>query len=343
MNLTNLDYIELKKELEVKGLLNYTPLYYFFIFLINILVLVACFVVVFYFNNWLATILMSIPVAFIGMQFGYLGHDAGHRSISKNEFLNEVIGHFSHSLFVGLSFSYWKFVHNQHHAEPNHPELDPDTREDKPFSLTKLKVNQRKGLARVITRYQSYFLLPAFLLLIFTKRIKSLRHILAGRKYTVVDITFIIIHILLFFIVIPYFIGFLKAIVLYLLISMQTGVYFGFAFIPNHVGMAILTGNEKMSFIEKQVLTSRNIKSGWFLNFISGGLNYQIEHHLFPRISRKHLPKAKAVVKEFCIRKNLSYKDSSLAEAWKEVFAYLDDIGKSARRFPIFKAADDMV
>ena len=343
MTLTNLDYIELKKELEAKGLLNYTPVYYFFIFLTYVLVLAVCFWVIFYFNNWLATILISIPIAFVGMQFGYLGHDAGHRSISKNEFLNELIGHFSHSLFIGLSFNYWKFVHNQHHAEPNHPELDPDIKEDKPFSLTKLKVNQRKGLARVITRYQSYLLFPAFLLLMFTKRIKSLKHIMAGKKYTMMDIISITTHVLLFFTVIPYFIGFLKAITLYLIVSMQIGFYFGFAFIPNHVGMTILTGNEKISFIEKQVLTSRNIKSGWFLNLISGGLNYQIEHHLFPHISRKNLPKAKTIVKEFCARKNLPYKDSSLTEAWKDVFAYLDDIGKSARRFPIFKVADDMV
>lgn len=343
MSLTNLDYIELKKRLEASGLLNYTPIYYLFNFLINILLLTVCFGLIFYFNNWLATILMSIPLAFIGMQFGYLGHDAGHRSISKSEFINELIGHFGHSLFIGSSFSYWKFVHNQHHAEPNHPELDPDTKEDKPFSLTRLKAHQRKGLAKVITRYQSHLLLPAFLLLLFTKRTKSLIHILAGRKYTAIDIIFIITHILLFFTVIPYFIGFLKAIVLYVLISMQIGFYFGFAFIPNHVGMTILTENEKMSFMEKQVLTSRNIKSGWFLNFISGGLNYQIEHHLFPHISRKHLPKAKAIVKEFCIKKKLSYKDSSLAEAWKDVFTYLDDIGRNARKFPIFKVADDMV
>ena len=103
MNITNIDYIELKKTLEAKGLLKHTPAYYFLNFFINILLLVISFAIIFYFRNWYATILMSIAIAFIGMQLGYLGHDAGHRSISKSRTVNELIGHFSHSFFLAVA------------------------------------------------------------------------------------------------------------------------------------------------------------------------------------------------------------------------------------------------
>lgn len=343
MNLTNLDYIELKKKLEASGLLEYTPFYYFLNFLSNILLLSVFFAAIFYFDNWYATLLFSFPISFICMQFGYLGHDAGHRAISKNMLMNELIGHFSHSLFIGSSFTYWKSVHNKHHAEPNHPEMDPDTKEDNPFSLTKAKAKKRIGLTRIITRYQSFLLLPAFFFLMFTKRFKSLLHVILNKKYLIVNLLFIFAHILLFFALTSYFIGFLKAVFLYIIISMQVGFYFGFAFIPNHVGMAILSEGEKISFLEKQVITSRNIKSGWLLNIISGGLNYQIEHHLFPNVSRKHLPKMKPIVKEFCESKGLSYRNSTLTEAWRDVISYLNEVGKCAKKFPILKTAEDMV
>ena len=162
-------------------------------------------------------------------------------------------------------------------------------------------------------------------------------------RVILVDIFFILAHFLFFFGVAFYLIGFFKAVVLYIVISMQIGFYFGFVFIPNHVGMDIISGEEKKSFIEKQVVTSRNIKSGWLLNIASGGLNYQIEHHLFPTMSRKHLPKAKPIIKAFCIIKELPYMDATLRKAWTDVFSYLNEVGKCAKRLPIFRTAEDMV
>ena len=230
MNLTNLDYIELKKQLERSGFMRCTPFYYFSNFIINILVLFISFTIIFYFDNWYIVVLMSFPMAFVCMQFGYLGHDAGHRAISKDTFLNDLIGHLSHSILIGSSFTYWKFVHNKHHAEPNHPEMDPDTKEDNPFSLTTTKAKKRSGLAGIITRYQSYLIFPAFFLLIFTKRFKSWVHIISDKKLLFIDLFFVLVHILLFFGIVSYFIGFVKALALYIMISLQVGFYFGFCF-----------------------------------------------------------------------------------------------------------------
>ena len=174
-------------------------------------------------------------------------------------------------------------------------------------------------------------------------RIDSIKYMSKNKSSIIIDALLMICHVIFFLIIIPYFVGFLKAIILYLIVSIMLGLYFGFSFIPNHVGMPILKGNESLSFLEKQVLTSRDIKSGKFLDFIFGGLNHQIEHHLFPNISRKNLSKIKWIVKGFCIEKNILYQDDTLNKAWKDIFVYLNDIGKCAKKFNALKTAADMV
>ncbi|MBI2631798.1 fatty acid desaturase, partial [Candidatus Pacearchaeota archaeon] len=169
MNLSNHDYIELKKELEVSGLLKKTLLYYLSNFLVNALLLISLFSIILYFNMWHITILASIPIAFVFMQFAYLGHDAGHRAISKSRFTNAFVGHFTHSFLLGGSFSYWRFKHNNHHAYPNHETFDPDLN-NAPFSLSERQAKQRTGFSNLITRFQSFLLPPVFLVMLFLMR-----------------------------------------------------------------------------------------------------------------------------------------------------------------------------
>lgn len=342
MNLTHSDYVELKKKLEQRGLLSYTSSYYLFNFFINTILLVACFWAIFYFNNWYAIFIMAPPLVFFGMQFSYLGHDAGHMAISSSGKINDMLGYFSHSFFMGGSFAYWKFKHNRHHLNPNHEDMDPDINND-PFSFSENKARQKRGFSRFITRYQSFLLPPVFFFMLFIMRLDSIKYILKNRRGIFIDIVLMLCHVAFFFAVIPYFIGLWKSIVLYMIVSAALGIYFGFSFIPNHVGMPVLTGNNKLSFLEGQIITSRDIKGGRFLDIIFGGLNYQIEHHLFPNISRKHLYKIKPLVKKFCIEKGISYNDDTLAKAWKDIFSYLNNIGKLAKKINVIKTATDMV
>lgn len=342
MNLTNLDYIELKRELEKRNLLKYTPSYYFLNFLVNILLLAFFFGIILYFNRWYVTLLMALPVAIVVMQFGYLGHDAGHMAISKSKKINDFLGHFSISFLLGGSFSYWKFKHNRHHAYPNHEDSDPDINND-PFSFSERKAKQKKGLSKLITRYQSFLLPPVFLLMLFMMRLDSIKYVLKNRRGILIDVLLMLGNIAFFLAFVAYFIGFWKAIMLYLIVSAILGLHFGFSFIPNHIGMPVLTGAENLSYLEEQVITSRDIKSGKFLDIVFGGLNYQIEHHLFPNISRKNLSRIKSIVKDFCRKKGIMYNDDTLAKAWRDIFVYLNDIGKCAKRFNVVKTAIDMV
>jgi fatty acid desaturase len=62
-----------------------------------------------------------------------------------------------------------------------------------------------------------------------------------------------------------------------------------------------------------------------------GGLNYQVEHHLFPSMPRPHLAKARSVVRDYCHPRGIPYTETSLPRSYAIVIAYLNDVGLSAR------------
>jgi fatty acid desaturase len=79
------------------------------------------------------------------------------------------------------------------------------------------------------------------------------------------------------------------------------------------------------------VLTSRNVSGGWFIDAAMGGLNYQVEHHLFPSMPRPNLRRAQALVAAFCHQHDLPYCQSSLARSYAQVLRHLDTIGRTPR------------
>jgi fatty acid desaturase len=109
------------------------------------------------------------------------------------------------------------------------------------------------------------------------------------------------------------------------------GVYMGASFAPNHKGMPQIPAGLKVDFLRRQVLTSRNIRGGLFMDHFMGGLNYQVEHHLFPSMARPKLAKAARIVREFCAEKKIAYTETGLFQSYGIVVAYLNRVGLSAR------------
>ena len=108
------------------------------------------------------------------------------------------------------------------------------------------------------------------------------------------------------------------------------GFYMGMSFAPNHKGMPIISAKSKLDFVRKQVLTSRNIR-GWGTTVLMGGLNYQIEHHLFPSMPRPHLRRAATIVREHCQRVKIPYIETSLPASYARIVDYLNRVGLHAR------------
>jgi fatty acid desaturase len=94
-------------------------------------------------------------------------------------------------------------------------------------------------------------------------------------------------------------------------------------FIPNHIGMRRLESGEKLSYLEQQVTTSRDISNPPLLDFYYGGLNAQIEHHLFPRIAHNRYRAMRPIVRAFCVARGIPYQEASLYRALAAVGNHL--------------------
>lgn len=109
------------------------------------------------------------------------------------------------------------------------------------------------------------------------------------------------------------------------------GVYMGASFAPNHKGMPVISAESRLDFLTKQVLTARNVTGGRFVTFLLGGLNYQIEHHLFPSLPRPHVAAAQVFVRAHCAEHRLPYTEASLFGSYAIVVRYLNRVGLAAR------------
>ena len=219
-------------------------------------------------------------------QVAFLGHDGGHQQVWRSKKANDLLGIFAGDLLTGLSYGWWIDKHNRHHAKPNHEGSDPDIAEGVLAFTTGQAANRNNAFARFITRNQAYLFFPLLAfegLNLHVSSIISLGHA-EHHKRRKLEISLYIIHLVAFFGALLYVLGPVQALAFFAVQKAVFGIYMGCSFAPNHKGMPIIAPGVKMDFLRRQVLTSRNIRGGRFTDFVLGGLNYQIEHHLFPNM-----------------------------------------------------------
>jgi fatty acid desaturase len=90
---------------------------------------------------------------------------------------------------------------------------------------------------------------------------------------------------------------------------------------------ALVSPRLKLDFLRRQVLMSRNITGGPLISIFMGGLNYQVEHHLFPSMARPHLRKIQSLVATYCADEGVPYTQTSLWKSYRTVIGYLNTVG----------------
>jgi fatty acid desaturase len=99
--------------------------------------------------------------------------------------------------------------------------------------------------------------------------------------------------------------------------------------------MPILAADDQTDFLRRQVLTSRNVRGSRLIDFALGGLNYQIEHHLFPSMPRPNLRHSQAIVREFCHQHGIAYCQTTLLRSYAQTLQHLHQVGGPLRANPI--------
>ena len=269
-------------------------------------------------------------------QYGFIAHEAAHRQIFKNNKANDWLGLILANLFAGLSYGFWMKKHNQHHKVPNQIDADPDIA-IRILSFTPESRNQKKGLERWLSERQGYL----FPFLLFLTGFDLLLDSFAGLvrkekplKTRLLEFGLMTVRQAAPYVAMGFMFGWLWAIALWLFQMMIFGFFMGAAFAPNHKGMPLVPKDSKIDFFQRQVLTSRNIKGSWLKDNLMGGLNYQVEHHLFPSMARPNLIKANKIVKQFCEDKGITLVEMNLLSSYMVVMRYLNDVGLSKNSDP---------
>lgn len=279
---------------------------------------------------WQLVIAAVLGVVFT--QFAFMAHEASHRQVFRSGPANDWAGLFLANFVVGISYSWWMNKHTRHHGNPNVIGRDPDIEKDT-ISFLEEDAAQSRGLIRVITRKQGYLFFPLLLLEGINLHVHGIRHVLgkAPVKRRRLEITLIAVRLIAVVALVFWAFPPLLAAVFLLVQLGVFGVYMGASFAPNHKGMPLIPRGERVDFLERQVLTSRNIRGGWFIDAFMGGLNYQVEHHLFPSMARPALARAQEIVREYCRANDVRYTETGLVESYGIVIAYLNRVGLAAR------------
>src|SRR5215204_3759537 len=279
-------------------------------------------------------LLTAAYLAVVATQLTFVGHDAGHRQIFRSRRANDLAGLFHGNLLVGISFGWWVPKHNAHHSNPNDEELDPDIG-IAALAFTAAQARGKRGLARVIARSQAFLFFPLLLLEAGHLHVASLRSVLGGRgRANLVEGLLLLVHAALYVTALLVVLTPLQAVVFALVQQGLFGLYLGCSFAPNHKGMPTLTEADQLDFLRRQVLTSRNVRGSRVVDLLLGGLNYQIEHHLFPTMPRPNLRHAQPLVREFCRQHELPYAEASLFGSYAEALRHLHTVGAPLRPVP---------
>jgi fatty acid desaturase len=127
----------------------------------------------------------------------------------------------------------------------------------------------------------------------------------------------------------------LNAIAFFLVAQTSCGLFLATVFGLGHNGMSVYPANERPDFWKLQVTTTRNVTSNAFVDWFCGGLQYQVDHHLFPMIPRHNLPKVHVLVESFCKEHNLHYHEADMLTGTMEVLNHLSEISTEfLREFP---------
>ena len=279
---------------------------------------------------------VAVAAAVLHGQIALLAHDVAHRQGFRTRRPSAIVGRILGNLGIGMSYGWWMDKHTRHHANPNHEGLDPDV-EPGALAWTGEQAGASRGINRWLNRHQAVLFFPLLPLAGLDLRRASLQGLLGANGARVrrrgLELALLAAHAAGYlgalFTVLP------PGLALAFLAVHQGlfGVYLGSIFAPNHKGMPMPT--ERMDFLRKQVLTSRNVAGGrltdGLVHVVMGGLNHQIEHHLFPSMPTPNLRRARPIVRGFCAEIGVPYHETGLVRSWAESLRQLKEASAPLR------------
>lgn len=274
------------------------------------------------------TLLLAPLLAITWGQVSFVAHDAGHRQLPGPRSVSDRVGLVAANLLLGVSFGYWNDKHDRHHANPNHEGLDPDVAEGI-ITWSERQHAKKTGLGLWVSRHQAALFFPLLTFqgwLLQVEGVGWLRRRPRGTR--AVEGVLLALHWSLYLGLLGWLLTPLQALAFIVVHQGIWGFLLASVFAPNHKGMEMPEGQQtRLDHLQKQVPTSRNIIGSPLVDFFMGGLNYQVEHHLFPSMPRAHLKDAQPIVEEYCHEIGMPYVKVGMIESYGQILRYLHAVG----------------
>jgi fatty acid desaturase len=267
-------------------------------------------------------LLALAALAFLSVQASFIAHEAGHGAITRRRGVATGLGLVFNTLLTGFSHTYFRHIHRRHHPYTNDPERDPDIRSGL-FSLYAQSAAEKTGVGRLVSRHQAILIWVLVALQGFSLKYDGVMFLRAHARTTRVDQAVLALHLALWFGPPAVLLGLPAALGNYAAMTLLAGPYLGAVLLVNHIGTRVIEPAEPVSYLERELSTTRNLGTSRILGFVFGGLENHVEHHLFPTMPTARLRAARPITRAFCRRYGLIYREMSWLAAAREVARYL--------------------
>jgi len=245
----------------------------------------------------------------------FVSHDVLHTQYFKNKSFSFKISYPFAAIILSNSPSWWDFKHNiNHHTWCNVPEKDEDILAMDGAFTTKYKGDKAwlRSIKYLVFWGAMFFMYPAFIL-------QSYNFVIKRKKWF--ELFMMLLHWPIVWGPVFYFLPFSEAVSVYLILNFTLSPWLAFGFITNHLGCEVFDKEEgeKLGWMELQMRTSRSLKGGSFVHWFYGGLNTQIEHHLFPKAPRFNLLKIQKMTREYAQKHGIKYFETTPIEAYVQI------------------------
>lgn len=340
------DYRKLREEVE--GCLQ-TDYWFYVRQAINLGLIFAALVYgVIFSDNVYIQVASSFTMAAFWQQMAFVGHDGGHMAITHDFKTDWKIGIFVGNMTTGVSIGWWKKSHNAHHIVTNSVEFDPDIQHLPVFAVTEKFFKSVKSMyherilyfdqvARFFVSNQHWLYYIVMGLARFNLYVQSFLLVFSlpsGRnKY------FELFGLIFFWTWYIYLCSFLptwSSLFIFVFVAHFLAGILHVQITLSHFSMDTYHGHPNEVFKGSgyallQLQTTMDIECNPWLDFFHGGLQFQIEHHLFPRLPRHRLRETKSKVQELCRKHNVPYRSKTFYEANLEVIQRLKETATKAK------------
>lgn len=279
----------------------------------------------------ITVLLLSAGFGLFKTQISLCAHEVGHMSAIRSKKANRRTGNVLGPCLLGQSRTQWVEKHNIHHEAPNREGVDTDI--DFPvLAFEATQALEKKKIAQPIIRHQHLWIVPLMCLQAFNAQWGTIKY-LWGKpedyKVQSMGVAFYWAHMF----TLAYLLGPAYGATFILGSGFTNGLCNGSVFAPNHKGMGLIPKNAPLNWFFDQVIPSRNVHGNnrltrSMVNFWYGGLQFQIEHHLFPMMCMENLEKIAPYVRTFCEEKGTKYTTVTPWQSYKEIFLYLRTVAR---------------